>query len=204
MKVISYFIIFFLFVLNINIVNGFGLASSYLENNTMFLSPGKTQEYKVELQNNDNSEIKVKFRLESEIAKVLDEKEYYIVGGENKVKVITLLIKVPENSNPGEEYTVKYSAVPISVSNNRAINLNIKFNKEFKVVVNPTLDNQPVKKRSYLGSYAGTIIIIALFIIAVLLIFRKNRLLSRKMFRKYKMGGYERKIKEIKGKLKKL
>jgi hypothetical protein len=161
---------------------GYGLGSGFLENNTMLLSPGESKEYIIELQNNDLIPLKMKFFLESDIASVINQEEYYFVGNLTPIKQITLLIKVPEDATPGKEYFLKYGATPYSDSN-KSINLNIQLSNSFKVVVKEPEQNNEKKE----SSLFPTLIIVSIgivFIVIFAIIFRKNKIVSRKIFRK--------------------
>jgi len=171
-----------LLLLALSFAHGFGMASSYLEDKTMLLAPGEVREYKIELQNNDPNAKKVKFDLISDIATIKNEQEFYLVGGDNIKETVTLVIKIPGNVQIGKEYSVKYSAVPTSDSGT-PISLNIKFNNEFKVVVSEK-ELEVEEKKSNLGNFPVIIILIVVFLAAILLIFKKNRALIKRILKK--------------------
>jgi len=165
-------------------VTGFGIAAVPPENNTMFLSPGETKEYKVELQNNDASELKIKFFLDSKIASVADEREYYVVGNKTPFVEITLLIKIPDTAKKGEIYTVKYAAQPFSSGDNSPISLNIRLSREFNVVVKETEIEKETKNYDSFPTFPIIIAIIIIFVILFILITRKNNLLRKRFLKK--------------------
>lgn len=180
MKKIIYFLI--LLSLAFPCVHGYGIASGYLENNTMLLSPGESREHIIELQNSDNIPLKMNFFLDSDIASVIDPQEYYLVGNMTPIRQITVLIKIPEDAKPGDEYVIKYWTTPFSDSN-KSINLNIQLSNSFKVLVKEPEEN-PEKKKFYLPNLLIPVSIGIIFIFILVILFRKNRLLSKKIFRK--------------------
>ncbi len=181
MKLYFYMVVF---LLSLSMVNAFGMASNYLEDKTMYLAPGEIKEYKVELQNNDPVEQKIKFELQSEIATIKNKQEYYLVGGDKIKQDVILIIEAPKNVQIGKEYVVKYSAVPITDSG-KPINLNIKFNNEFKVIIRKkdvklNLENE----KNNFGKIPVSVILVLIFLLAVLLIFKKNKALIKRILKK--------------------
>ena len=182
LRVYIFFLSFFL--VSINLVYAFGMASSYLEDKTMYLAPGEIREYKVELQNNDPVEQKVKFELESDIATIKNEQEYYIVGGDKIKHAVILEIEVPKNVQIGKEYIVKYGAVPTSDAGT-PISLNIKFSNEFTVIVREKeLEINVNNNKTNFGTFSVVVILIIIFSLAILLIFKKNKALIKRIWKK--------------------
>lgn len=181
------FIFLSIFLVSINLVYGFGMASTYIENGIMYLAPGEIKEYKVELQNNDPVEQNIKFELESDIATIKNEQEFYVVGGDKIKQNVILVIEVPKNVQIGKEYTVKYSAVPTSDTGSQ-ISLNIKFSKDFKVIVREKeleITGDLVKDNKFnFGKIPVVLILILIFSLAILLIFKKNKALIRRILKK--------------------
>ena len=153
----------------------------------MYLAPGEIKEYKVELQNNDPAEQKIKFELESDIATIKNEQEFYVVGGDKIKQNVILLIEVPKNVQIGKEYSLKYSAVPTSDAGSQ-ISMNIKFNNDFKVIVREKeleiTGNLVKDNKLNLSNFPVIIVIIIVFGMAILLIFKKNKALIRRILKK--------------------
>ncbi len=160
---------------------GYGLASSYLEDDTMVLLPGEIREYQVELQNNDKTEVEFSFVLDSEIVTIKNPQETYLVGGDNPIKKLTLIVEVPENAPPGEEYIVSYSATPLKFSD-KTISLNIEFNDQFTVLVKESEISSPIENKTI--EYSILIVILIIFLVSLILVFRKNNLLSQRFLKK--------------------
>ena len=99
----SLFLFITVFITILNKAEAYGMASSYLLDKTMYLYPGESAEYKVELQNNEENEIRIIFNLESEIAQVIDNREFYIVGDNIRTVPIAISIKMPEKSSKVDE-----------------------------------------------------------------------------------------------------
>lgn len=187
------FIFLSIFLVSINLVYGFGMASTYIENGIMYLAPGEIKEYKVELQNNDPVEQNIKFELESDIATIKNEQEFYVVGGDKIKQNVILVIEVPKNVQIGKEYTVKYSAVPTSDTGSQ-ISLNIKFSKDFKVIVREKeleITGDLVKDNKFnFGKIPVVLILILIFSLAILLIFKKNKALIRRILKKWNWKSF--------------
>jgi len=164
----------------INFVYSYGLASSYLDNNVMILKPGEEREYRVEIQNTKGEMMKVHFNFESDIAYVKNPKEYYEVGGDKPSEEIIIIVKMPADAKPGDEYYVKYSTVPMTQADS-GVGLNIVLNNEFKVIGKFTgIPEEPKEKGTKFMLYG---LIIAVSIAVVLLIYRKNKLLTSRYLR---------------------
>ena len=178
------FIFLSFFLVSLNLVYGFGMASTYIENGIMYLAPGEIKEYKVELQNNDPNEQNIKFELESDIATIKNEQEFYVVGGDKIRQNVILIIEVPKNVQIGKEYSVKYSAVPTSDTGSQ-ISMSIKFSNEFNVIVREKeLEINVTDKKINFGKFPVVIILIIIFSLAILLIFKKNKALIKRILKK--------------------
>jgi hypothetical protein len=181
MKFENAFLVFFLLLaLTAQDASSFGLASSYLENNTMILFPGETREYKVELQNVDSSEIRAKFVLESNITKVIDEKEFYIVGNKTQVLPIMLSITAPESAKPGETFEVRYGAYPLG-SQDSQVSLNIRFNRAFTVRIEGEPQIKDTGSRNLVFPLVLIVGILLILGIVITLIEKKSSMLSKKI-----------------------
>jgi hypothetical protein len=173
------FLFFICFCIN---VNAFGIASPYLENNEMTLSPGESRDYKIEIQNVDPSEIKVKFFLESNITRMVDEKEYFLVGNKTPIQEIVLRVTLPENAKPGEEFKIKYGAYPLS-SSDAPVSLSIRLNKEFTVKTIGEMQERSTKKESLIYTTAIITLILITLSIVITLLLRKSHIYSKKRFK---------------------
>jgi hypothetical protein len=185
------FSIFFLSSLFVLIVfssfaYGYGMASSYLANNTLYLTPGESKEYSVELQNKDPTELKFVFQLDSDIASVIDKQEYYLIGNSSVVKEIKIKIDMPKAALPGEEFIVRYSTYPLS-SENSQISLNVKLSHDIKVIaITKTKEEKNSNNRGIISVLAIPLLIIIIIIIIFVAfrLFNKSKsLLSGRRFR---------------------
>jgi hypothetical protein len=109
-KLLSVILLFFMLS---SYTLAFGLASSYLKENTMRLYAGESKEYKIELQNSEEKKIRAQFVLEEGIAEVTDKKEFYMLGGDAPFAEIMLKVNAPKEAKIGDIYTVKYNAMPL-------------------------------------------------------------------------------------------
>jgi len=163
-------------IILMQIVHGYGLASDYLADNTMYLAPGESREFRVELQNAE-AKLKFSFELESDIAAVKDPEEFYYVGGNKTKQNVILLIEMPKNAVPGDEYSVKYSAYPLT-EQGKPINLNIVLSNRFTVKVK----EPPEEEKKDFNAF-WFILIIGLLGFVITLIFNKNKLMTRRFSR---------------------
>ena len=182
MKIGITFLLILFFICSFTNANAFGIASPYLENNEMILSPGESKDYRIEIQNVDLVEIKVKFFLESNITQIVDEKEFYLVGNKTQVQEIFLRVRVPENAKPGEEFKVKYGAYPLS-SSDAPVSLSIRLNKEFTVKTIGETENKNSKKESLIYPVIIITIILITLSVVITLILRKSHIYSKKRFK---------------------
>ena len=169
------FALLFCLIVFSSAVAGYGMASEFLENNVMILHPGETKEYRIELQNTEDADMRFRFNLESDIARIKDNQTEYVVGKGKPFQSIAMIISMPEDAKPGEEHFVRYSAVPVSESEG-PVRLNVKLNNEFRVVV-------PGQKDSFGPNYPGIVTIIFLMLIIIVVMFRKNSVVSKRFLR---------------------
>ena len=183
MRKILVFLIFLCFVPS---AHSFGLASSYLKNRTMLLYPGESRDYTVEIQNNAESEMRFSLKLNSDIARLIEPRDFYMVGGENKIIPVAIKITVPTKAKINQEFSVHYTLSPVSESGGQ-IGINIEFSDQFKVVVveKPVVApiTPPPKKFPYITVFSIILSIIAL-IVVIILVFKKNKRLSERIFQR--------------------
>ena len=102
-------IIFFVFLLSINFVSAFGVATLYSDNYPLKMAPGETRETFFLLRNivEGDSDVSIKSELVmgQDVAVLIDGSRVYDVpfGAEVEVPV---RIKIPDNAKPGDEYSV--------------------------------------------------------------------------------------------------
>jgi hypothetical protein len=125
--------LFFLLLL-IPSVYSLGMASTYLQENTLKLKPGESYIYFITLQNGDTIDINAEFTLNSEIAEIVNPKETYLLKGKSYDTEIILNITIPKEDSPGKIYSVSYSLKPIADTRGQ-ISMNFKLNKDFNVEV---------------------------------------------------------------------
>jgi hypothetical protein len=176
-----------------SLAHAFGMASSYLENNTMYLAPDEQRDFSIEIQNVDDTPIKAIIKVESAIAHIEDEQGYYLVGGEyGPTKDITLVVRAPENATPGQEYTVKYSAYP-EQENNSSISLNVRLSRQIRVIISPLIASaeSPVtgevrRAEQNMDDYLVLLIpfVLAPLLIIILLFYSKSMAKIRKILKK--------------------
>lgn len=127
-----------LLLLSFNLINAFGVASFYSNNNPLKLYSGEIKEIDIILNSapsEENSVIKVDMTENGGIAELIDKNLEYNLnsGGEIPIK---LRISVPSDSEIGKEYAlaIKFSDVTPSVSGGMAPIKGIS-NFNFKVLV---------------------------------------------------------------------
>jgi hypothetical protein len=172
--------IFLLLIMLVPSASALGMASSYLPNKTMYLNPGMEREYKIELQNNDDSIVRFSLEVEGPFVSVIDQKEEYVVGRDKPVQEVVFLIDVPKDAQTGE-YEIRYWAVP-QVDSENPIGLNLKFNDRFSVVVEGEYEGEEIAEEKKSGMQLLILIIMGLALAGV--IFKRSRKLTEKVFGK--------------------
>jgi len=124
----------FFLILLLPYVYSLGMASTYLQENTLKLEPGESYIYFITLQNGDDIDVNAEFFLNSEIAEIVNPKETYLLKGKSYDTEIMLNITIPKEDSPGKIYSVSYSLKPIA-DNRGQISMNFKLNKDFNVEV---------------------------------------------------------------------
>ena len=123
-----------LFLLLIPTVYSLGLASTYLEDNTLKLKPGESFIYTITLQNSEDIDIEAEFTLNSEIAYSINPQDTYLIQGKTYDTKIKLNVTIPDNQDIGKKYNIAYSLKPITTSTGQ-VTMNFKLNKNFNVEV---------------------------------------------------------------------
>ncbi len=160
-----------LLLLSFNLVNAFGVASFYSNNNPLELYLGETREIDITLNSassESSSVIKVDMIENGGIAELVDDNLEYSLssGGEIPVK---LRISVPSDSEIGKEYniTIKFSDVTPSTEGGMAPIKGISnFNFKVLVVEKPPVEETPKEQISPIWWILGVVVLIA--VIAVI------------------------------------
>ena len=97
-----FFVFLFIFSTLITSVNALGIASDYLENNTMLLKKGESRLYGVRIQNLDLSADSGRFVLNSKVAEMIDYKEVYEFSEEQRIISLTINITAPNKLDEAE------------------------------------------------------------------------------------------------------
>lgn len=200
--VVAVFIVFILYIQPI--LATIGVAQEYMEDNTLYLSPGAQRQFKITLQNSDSSEISVQVVVSSEIANIINPESYYTIPPTFYDKFVYLNISIPPTTPLNTEYTIGYSVQPLVSSEGTMIPLSLRINKQFKVYVgNKSLKPIPpvvteevhvkkveqpivVKDTNLIITYVKGVLILAIIIFLLIFIWKKSYVLSVKVIKKRK------------------
>jgi len=162
--------IFFL-ILFLKEVIAIGIVTNVLENNTLELMEGTSITYQIQLQNTEE-EMKVRLVLNSEIAKIMDYKEEYILPKGVSHTPVIFNITAPKNANVGDEYTINYYVEPLSAKGG-AIRFGIKMNKNFKVKIIENPNKPEPSKENHLYKVIIGSLLLVLFVIIYIKKYKK-------------------------------
>lgn len=162
---------------------GFGISSTYVENNNLIMSPGEQETLRFQLQNmvgDENARIEVKIIEGNEISKFRDVEgtEIYTLDVGEK-KYIYLDINLPETAQIGDSYKIQitFTSMPLETTTG-AMGLKTAINKEYTISVGEPQPEPVAQPKAEEESSAVTYILIALVILIaliILLILRKRK-----------------------------
>lgn len=118
-----------------------GVTSSYFENNPMYAKAGELVEFAFTLQNSgDGTDATVTAAMAQGegIAELTDENLVYDVPLGSKGIPVPMVIRVPADALPGDEFTVGASFdVDYEATGEGGVQLGVGYHKDFKVIVEP-------------------------------------------------------------------
>jgi len=176
-----------LLLLNIGFVLALSVNSPYYKNNPLEMYPGQEREILFNMQNCpslldscDKEDIEVVVSLEegSEIAKIVSGENYKIDYGTSDSN-IRLKVNIPDNTAIGTEYLVKI-LVSADPKNSGSVQLGLKYNVEFPVVVKDASDvevvPETVASSSQIVNMIIVVIVLSIIILVILLwvLFNRN------------------------------
>lgn len=131
------------FALLASFASAFGIGSTFLDSNTLKIEEGQTAFYRIELQNSDDIDVPILFRLSSEadVAIVAESQEIYMVPANEVVKIV-VNITSPVDARPGDKFKVTYSAQPQQVSGAGTLQFAPGITKDFTVLILEKEDTQ--------------------------------------------------------------
>ena len=170
--------IFFLLIININIISALGVNSPYWNDNPLKMYSGQTREVIFPLVNSINektTEASVSLVEGKEIAEITSGEKYTVQPGSSDKNII-LKISIPSNSKIGDSYKIKFSVQYIPQGEEGNVKLNVGYNIEFpiKIVNQSDASSLIILNTGNIGNETqgqnNTIIIIIVIILSVLLL----------------------------------
>jgi len=182
-KIIILILVFSLvFLVSTSIVAAFGISAPYWKNNPLKMYPGQIKEISFNLQNcpslspdceRVDENINIVLEEGSEIAEITSGNSYLIPYG-TADKYIRLKIQIPNNAKIGDSYNIRFSATAAPTAEGGNVELGLKYNVEFPVVVGEEADIQGdiahIEPRATAGISTGLIVIIILITIIIIII----------------------------------
>lgn len=153
--------IFFLIILS-SFIYAWGPGAVYHDQNPLILSPGDSKEVTISLQNmvgGEDLRIKSDLIAGSEIATLIDKKQFYDLPFGRKDIYVKIQVSIPNDAKIGTDYTVTMVFTPVNLdSSGGLVSLVGSIEKSFPVQVRekpvvatagvPLVPTQPTKKNS--------------------------------------------------------
>lgn len=111
-----------------------GVASDFLEQNTLTLTEGMSKIYGIRLQNNGPNEVKAKVFYDNRFMNAIDFKDEYIIPPNSKVEIL-FNITAPKYDKDIEFHSVGYTLHQLSATSGEGVPLLSNINKNFKLKV---------------------------------------------------------------------
>lgn len=116
-------------------VFAFGIATPYFPNDTIFLEPGQTFEYTIKIQNNEDVSFNVEIDYSSDENIAFLNNTDFFISPKSYDNAFTFIIKMPNMSTYGSEYSLNYAAKPLlNLSGQVPMNVEIRKSANFIVV----------------------------------------------------------------------
>ena len=188
-KILSYL---FLIILVSTSVQAFGIAYEYMEDNSLFLYPGQSYMFKLEVQNTKDEGETVNISLSSAIATLVGGPELD-VPGKTYNRHVFFNITVPEDAQNGDIYNIKYMVSPVGKGEGQ-VPLAVTYTRKFQVTVVPEpvepVEEKPaeiseIEDEEKQGLPKGILIpiVVIVVIVLVVLIWKKSHQMSGNIFK---------------------
>lgn len=157
--ILTFFIIFF-----VSSVFAFGAGSKYSKNYPLAISPGDTEDIKVVLKAEGDTNVVAKIVKGEEIAKITDSsKEYFIPAGGGTP--VNIRVKIPRSFDP-QNYTLEISFISTDEGGEGTVSLRTGVRKKIPIVIRPSLSpEEEFIPWPSLGIALGIILLIVIIII---------------------------------------
>ncbi len=113
------------------------VSTPFLENNVLQLPEGKSTQFTIVLQNADENDVQAKlgYSSDSNIARIIDYKESYILPAKSVDTKLTFNITAPENAEIGDVSEVRFTVSPAQAQEGGTIAMLVGISKNFKVII---------------------------------------------------------------------
>ena len=126
-------------------VMAMGIASDFLEQDTMRLAPGETRLYGIRLQNPEPKDVWVRAGVESEIAQLVNPQERYLLKAGSYANALSIEVRAPEDA-AGTRFIVGYWMQPESEGGN--VPIAVRIERSFTVQIGESLQ-EPAPAREH-------------------------------------------------------
>jgi len=165
----------------ISLTSAFSVSRDYLENNQMNMTVGETKPIQFVLQNGGSTEpinVQVKILNGSEIIKITDASDVYLVNPGDKIPV-NFLVNISEEANFGEVYKITIEFNEASLNQN-TLSIGTGIEQSFNVFLAKTsFELERDKKRKNMQINALIIGILFILIILILIIIKVKKRKTR-------------------------
>ncbi len=146
-----------------------GVSIPFLEENILQVPEGGATLFTITLQNVESEDVlvKVDYSSDSDIAKIIDHKQAYLLPAGSVDNKVTFNISIPENANIGDIYSVKLTVAPLKPGAGGTISVLAGISRNFKVQVTRAPD------KFYFGQYlkeqgmmwAVVVLVLAIYVV---------------------------------------
>ena len=120
-------------------VNAAGVSSPYWDENPMYVHSGDIKEFSYLLQNmvgNEDIKMQVSLEVDSGIMQFAENKSIYDVPLRSSDVPVKMIVTIPENAKPGDEWEVGVRFTTVSSNTEgKAVVIGSAFSKGFKIIV---------------------------------------------------------------------
>ena len=168
-------------------VYSLGVASDFLEDDTLELIEGASKLYGIRLQNPTEWEMKVKLTYDETFLKAIDYQDEYTIPPKTNYPIL-FNVSAPENAKPGKIYTLSYTVHQLSGSG-PGVPILIKIAKNFKLKILRDPNKFYIDDYYKYIPHAAVVLLVMYFLLRKEFSskkFRKNRIFKNRKIIKWK------------------
>jgi hypothetical protein len=149
-----------------------GVASDFLDSNTLYLNPGQDYSYGIRLQNVQDKPVAVIIESEG-IGKIVDQKEKYLLEPMTTKNPINFEIHMPDNATEKDIYYLSWSVREVSDNDGGMISTSKEITGSISIMIKPK--EQPSNSFDWKSHWQPIASILAILILLCFFVFRKRK-----------------------------